>query len=165
MAVCPLSLEPDPVLRGPIGKVSAFGPPVKRLVRNMLDTMYANDGIGIAAPQIGQPVQVFIANPSRRRGEELVAINPHLTLGRSRVSGTEGCLSLPDIWGKVRRASQVRMKAHDLSGKRYEVEAGGLMAVILQHEFDHLQGTLFIDRLSWIEKHRLRRALRLLACE
>ncbi len=165
MAVCPLSLEPDPVLRGPAGKVSAFGPPIKRLVRNMLDTMYANDGIGIAAPQIGQPVQVFIANPSRRRGEELVAINPQLTLGRSRTIGTEGCLSLPDIWGKVRRFSEVRMKAHDLSGKRYEVEAGGLMAVVLQHEFDHLQGTLFIDRLSWIEKHRLRRALRILACE
>ena len=122
------------------------------MARDMIETMYANDGIGLAAPQVGQDVQAFVANPSRQRGRELVMVNPVLDLATGRTGVVEGCLSLPNVWERVRRAARIRMRGRDPLGKPLVVEADGLLAVVLQHEFDHLQGRLLIDRLPWFRR-------------
>ena len=160
MAVRPLCVEPHPVLRAPAQPIERWTDEVRRLARDLIDTMYANDGIGLAAPQIGRGVQVFVANPSRERGRELVVINPILESRRGRASVVEGCLSLPSIWERVGRAARVRIAARDLYGKPVTLEAEGLPAVVLQHELDHLTGKLFIDRLSWFKRQQAIRKYR-----
>lgn len=119
------------------------------MARDMIETMYANDGIGLAAPQIGQGLQMFIANPSQQRGREVVVVNPVLEATEGRATIVEGCLSVPNVWERVRRAARVRLRGQDAGGKPLSIEADGLLAIVLQHEFDHLQGRLFTDRLSW----------------
>ena len=154
MAVRPLCIEPHPVLRGIARPVEAFTKDLKRLAHDLIDTMYANDGIGLAAPQVGVDLQLFVANPSQERGRELIVVNPALEAAEGRAGVVEGCLSLPDVWERVRRAARVRMNGYDVTGRPLTCEAQGLLAIILQHEFDHLQGRLFIDRLSWLRRRR-----------
>lgn len=155
MSVVSLCCEPHPVLRQKAEPVKRITREVRRLVRDMVDTMHANDGIGLAAPQIGCNLQIFVANPSQRKGEEMVVLNPVMEGMRGRACLVEGCLSLPNIWERVKRAHSVRMRGENLEGKPWSVETDGLLAIILQHEFDHLQGQLFIDRLSWFRRKRL----------
>lgn len=157
MSVQSLCLEPDPFLRAEARPVDTFDGGVRRLARDLIDTMYAHDGIGLAAPQIGQDLAVFVANPSQQMGKELVLVNPVITACRGHASVTEGCLSLPKVWHKVGRASHVSMTGRDPSGREISIEADGLLAIVLQHEFDHLQGRLFIDRLSWFGRRRAKR--------
>ncbi|MBI4597011.1 MAG: peptide deformylase [Candidatus Omnitrophica bacterium] len=156
----PLCLEPQPVLRAAACRVRAFTDDVRRLVDDLIETMYANDGIGLAAPQIGRDAQVFVANPSRHPGQELVMVNPALEWSAGRAGIVEGCLSVPDVWAKIRRAARVRMHGCDAAGAAYTVTAEGLLAIVLQHEFDHLQGRLFIDRLPWWRRLTTRRPTR-----
>ena len=150
-----MCLAPHPMLRTKARPVQAFTNELRRLAQDLVETMYAHEGIGLAAPQIGQGVQVFVANPSQQRGREVVVVNPVLEAMEGRVSLVEGCLSLPDIWERVKRAARVRLRGQDAFGKPLVVDAGGLLAIALQHEFDHLQGRLFIDRLSWFRRRRL----------
>lgn len=159
MAVRPLCVEPHPVLRTPARPVEQYADDLRRLVRDLVDTMYANDGIGLAAPQIGSDVQVFVANPTQQRGKEFVVVNPVLDAARGRAGIVEGCLSLPKTWEKVRRSAHVKLSGLNVDGRRIEVEADGLFAIVLQHEFDHLRGRLFIDRLSWFRRRRIIRRL------
>ena len=156
MSVLSLCLEPHPVLRSKARPVEAFTDDVRRLARDLIETMYANDGIGLAAPQVGRDLQVFVANPSQEHGKELVVINPVLDAADGRAAVIEGCLSLPSIWERVRRAAHVRLTGQDFSGRSIALEAEGLLAIVLQHECDHLQGRLLIDRLSWIRRCWLR---------
>ena len=149
MSIRPLCVEPHPVLRRPARPVEAFSEETRQMAHDMIETMYANDGIGLAAPQIGQDLQLFIANPSQERGKEVVILNPVLESAEGRATIIEGCLSLPNVWERVRRAAHVRLTGQDLGGRPMAIEADGLLAIVLQHEFDHLQGRLFIDRLSW----------------
>ena len=155
MSVRPLCIAPHHVLRQSAQPVEHVTEEVRRLARDLIDTMYANDGIGLAAPQVGWGLQMFVANPSQQRGRELVIINPILEAVRGRTSVVEGCLSLPNIWERVHRAARVRMVGRDAQGNSLTINADGLLAVVLQHEFDHLQGRLFIDRLSWFRRRRL----------
>lgn len=164
MGVHPLCLAPHPVLRTAARPVEAFTSELRRLAQDLTETMYAHEGIGLAAPQIGRDVQVFVANPSQRRGREVVVVNPVLDAAEGRLSIMEGCLSLPNIWERVTRAARIRMSGQDVFGKPLIVESEGLLAVALQHEFDHLQGRLFIDRLSWIRRRRLAGAVRRRGC-
>ena len=157
MSVLPLCVEPHPVLRSKARRVESFTNEIRRLARDLTDTMYANDGIGLAAPQVGRDLQVFVANPTQQRGKEVVVVNPMLGDYRGRAAITEGCLSLPDIWERVRRASDVRLRGQDPFGRPMAIDADGLLAIVLQHEFDHLQGQLFIDRLSWFRRRRVMR--------
>ena len=157
MSVQTLCLEAHPALRVVARPVEVFSRDVLQLSRDLIDTMYAHDGIGLAAPQIGSDLAVFVAHPSPQRGKELVVVNPVLADVSGRASVTEGCLSLPKAWHKVRRAAHVRMTGQDPSGRPIAVEAHGLLAIVLQHEFDHLQGRLFIDRLSWLSRRRVQR--------
>ena len=154
MAVRPLCVEPHPVLRALARPVEAFTRDLQRLVRDLIETMYAHEGIGLAAPQIGFELQVFVANPSQERGRELVVVNPSMDSAGGRVGIVEGCLSLPEVWDRVRRSARVRLRGFDAAGRPLALEAQGLLAVVLQHEFDHLQGRLFIDRLSWLRRRR-----------
>jgi peptide deformylase len=160
MSVKTLCVEPHPILRRKARPVEAFTDEIRRLARDLIETMYANDGIGIAAPQIGRDLRVFIANPSQRRGRELVLINPTLDGFQGRIGIVEGCLSVPDVWARVRRSGRVRVRGCDVRGRPVAVEAEGLLAVVLQHEFDHLEGRLFIDHLSWLRRRRLTKRLR-----
>jgi peptide deformylase len=148
----PLCLAPHPALRRKARPIEAFNGELRQLAAQLIETMYAHDGIGLAAPQVGQDVQAFVANPWQRRGRELVMVNPVLDLATGRTGIVEGCLSVPNIWERVKRAAHVRMRGQDLSGRPVAVEADGLLALVLQHEFDHLQGRLFIDRLSWLRR-------------
>lgn len=163
MSVLPLCFEPHPVLRGRARRVEAFTGELRRLVKDLIETMYANDGIGLAAPQVGHDLQVFVANPSRAIGRELVIINPALDEARGRTGVVEGCLSVPEVWERVRRAAHVRLLGQDATGAPITVEADGLLAIVLQHELDHLQGRLFVDRLPWFRRWRLGRQRRLAA--
>ncbi len=156
MSVRPLRLEPDRVLRAQARPVTEYGGALRTLIRDLMDTMYAHDGIGLAAPQVGCDWQVFVANPSQQRGREVVLVNPVLERHAGRASILEGCLSVPEVWGKVGRAASVRLSGRDAGGRPVVVEADGLLAIVLQHEYDHLQGTIFIDRLSWISRQRAR---------
>ena len=164
MGIPSLCMAPHPALRVVARPVDAFADEVRRLARDLIETMHAHEGIGLAAPQIGRDTQVFVANPSQRRGGELVVVNPVLRGARGRASVVEGCLSVPNVWGRVRRAAAVRLEGRDLAGKPLAIEAEGLLAVVLQHEFDHLQGRLFIDRLPWFQRWRAEARLRLAAC-
>ena len=160
MAVRSLCIEPDPALRGVARRVEAFTKDLQCVARDMIDTMYANDGIGLAAPQVGVDLAVFVANPSQERGRELVVVNPELEHAAGRSAIVEGCLSLPNVWDRVRRSASVRVTGYDVTGRRFSVEAGGLLAIVLQHEYDHLHGQLFIDRLSWLRRRRALRKLK-----
>ena len=159
MGVRPLCLEPHPVLRRSARPVEVFSEEIQRMARDLTETMYANDGIGLAAPQIGQDLQMFIANPSQERGREVVVVNPVLESSEGRTAVVEGCLSLPNVWERVRRAARVRLSGQDAGGQPLAIEADGLLAIVLQHEFDHLQGRLFIDHLSWFRRRLLKARL------
>ena len=156
MSVLPLCVEPHPALRAPAKPVERFTDELRRLGRDLIETMYANDGVGLAAPQVGHELQLFVANPTQERGRELIVTNPVLEVLTGRSVRMEGCLSLPNLWARVKRAAHVRLTGQDVAGGHLVMEADGLLAVVLQHECDHLQGRLFIDRLSWIERRRLR---------
>jgi len=162
MSVRPLCCDPHPTLRAKAHRVASFTDALGALARDLVDTMYANDGIGLAAPQVGEGVAVFVANPSQERGREIVVVNPSMETTGGRAVIVEGCLSVPNVWARVRRAAHVRLRGQDTSGRPVELTADGLLAIVLQHEYDHLQGRLFIDRLSWLKRLQIRlRRLRL----
>ena len=163
MSAKTLTLAPNRSLKEQSSCVEKFNGDLRQLVCDMIETMYANDGIGLAAPQIGLAVQVFVASPKQKRGEELILVNPTLEAISGSVSFVEGCLSVPNKWARVKRAAYVRMTGQDIRGKPISVEANGLLAVVLQHEFDHLQGKLFIDRLPWFRRCRINLGLRRLS--
>ena len=117
MSVLSLCMEPNPILRVATRPVDRAADDVSRLARDMIETMYANDGIGLAAPQVGRDIQMFVANPSQERGRELVVIDPVMVAMQGRTAMTEGCLSLPHTWDRVTRAARVHMRGQDASGK------------------------------------------------
>ena len=151
----PLCVDSNPALRARARPIDTFSKGLQRFADDLVETMYANDGIGLAAPQVGRDLQMFVANPSQARGRELVIVNPVLSAANGRAQVVEGCLSLPNVWERIRRAARVRMSGRDVRGEPLAIEADGLLAIVLQHEFDHLQGRLFIDRLSWFRRWRL----------
>ena len=111
MSVLPLCLQPHPGLRKPAQPVAQVDEAIRRLARDLIDTMYASDGIGLAAPQVGRDVQLFVASPTQERGRELIVANPVLEARRGRARVVEGCLSVPQVWEKVTRAARVRQGA------------------------------------------------------
>jgi peptide deformylase len=155
----------DPVLRAKGAPIQQIDEKVRQLAEDMLETMDAANGVGLAAQQVGVPVQLTVIDvadvedrPSTMRvnGAEvkleewmpLILLNPELQLGASRESGTEGCLSFPELSAEISRASEVCARAQLLDGSTLEFEATGLLARALQHEVDHLNGVLFIDRMN-----------------
>jgi peptide deformylase len=141
---------PHPTLRRvsqPLRRVDAD---LKRMIREMFDLMYAARGIGLAANQVGIPLRFFIVNleAAADKGEELVFINPVISRPKGSEEAEEGCLSLPSLYGNVYRPKQIRVDAYNLQGQPYSATLTGLFARCVQHEFDHLDGILFIDRMK-----------------
>ena len=165
MAIREICTYPDPVLRNKTSRVERIDNALDRLIEDMVETMHAAPGVGLAANQVGVPLQLAVIDLSSRENEEqrhplLVIINPELLVMEGSVLEEEGCLSIPDYAEKVRRAARVKVRAQDRTGKLFELEAEGLMAKALQHEIDHLNGLLFVDRLSSLKKHLFKRRFR-----
>jgi peptide deformylase len=165
MALREIRTYPDPVLRNKTSRVERIDSVLDRLIEDMVETMHAAPGVGLAANQVGVPLQLAVIDLSSREDEEqrhplLVIINPELLVMEGSVLEEEGCLSIPDYAEKVRRAARVKVRAQDRTGKQFELEAEGLMAKALQHEIDHLNGLLFVDRLSSLKKHLFKRRFR-----
>ncbi|PON52496.1 Formylmethionine deformylase [Parasponia andersonii] len=142
---------PDPILRAKNKRIKIFDDNLKNLVAEMFDVMYKTDGIGLSAPQVGINVQLMVFNPvgERGEGEEIVLVNPRVNrYSKKMVLFNEGCLSFPGIYADVRRPESVKIDAQDINGARFTVNLSGLPARVFQHEFDHLEGVLFFDRMT-----------------
>jgi peptide deformylase len=154
MSTLPVRIYGDPVLRQRAQSAANDDPGIALLVENMLDTMRAKDGLGLAAPQVGESVRVAVID---RRGtedgeEDLVMINPKIAVAWGHETSEEGCLSLPEIWVKVKRSSHVKLEYIDRAGEKLSLKASGRLAVAIQHELDHLDGILLIDRIPAIQR-------------
>ena len=149
MAVLDIRVLGDPILRERTAPTPAVTEDVRELVENMFETMYAAEGIGLAAPQVGRTERVFVMDVDEN---PLALINPEIVQKEGSERAEEGCLSIPEIFGDVERATRVVARAIDLEGKPFEVEMTGLAARCIQHELDHLDGKLFIDYMSLIKR-------------
>lgn len=142
---------PDPVLRARNKRINTFDDNLRSLADEMFDVMYKTDGIGLSAPQVGVNVQLMVFNPAgvKGEGEEIVLVNPVVYKFSKRLSVyEEGCLSFPGIYANVLRPDTVKIDAQDASGAKIKVKLSELSARVFQHEFDHLQGILFFDRMT-----------------
>lgn len=142
---------PDPKLRARNKRIVTFDDSLNKLVHEMFDVMYKTDGIGLSAPQVGINLQLMVFNPvgERGEGEEIVLVNPRVSKYSKKLTlFNEGCLSFPGINADVKRPESVKIDAYDVNGKRFSVNLSDLPARIFQHEFDHLQGILFFERMN-----------------
>ena len=140
-----------PVLRWKAKPLTELTPDFKATVRKMFDLMYEARGIGLAATQVGLPYRFFVVNTTadpRETDEELVFINPEIIRRKGNADGEEGCLSLPELYGDVARAEEILLEAYDINGDGFEMECSEILARVIQHENDHLDGVLFIDRMK-----------------
>lgn len=147
-----IRLYGDPVLREECRPVETVDDEVRRLIDDLWETMYAADGIGLAAPQVGVPLRVFVYDVRDPEAEPGVLVNPEIVRREGADRGEEGCLSLPGLSEVVERAARVVVRGLDERGEPVEMEAEGLLARCLQHERDHLDGVLFIDHLSPLKR-------------
>jgi peptide deformylase len=151
---------PDPRLHTVARTVSAVDARIDRLVDDMIETMYASEGIGLAATQVDVHERVIVIDVSESRQQPLVLINPEITWrSDDMVMAEEGCLSVPAIYDSVPRHARVKFSALDRSGQSFELEASELLAVCVQHEMDHLLGKVFVDYLSLLKRSRIRSKL------
>jgi peptide deformylase len=139
----------DPVLRKQTSEIPQVTTEIRTLIAEMFDTMYAAEGIGLAAPQVGRTERVCVMDVE---GKKFAFVNPEIVEREGTIRGEEGCLSIPEIFGDVTRASRVVVRALDENGKEIEVEGTELLARCMQHEIDHLDGKLFIDYLSVLKR-------------
>ncbi|HEX7044915.1 MAG TPA: peptide deformylase [Burkholderiales bacterium] len=150
---------PDPRLRRKAEPVAAVTDETRALIADMAETMYNAPGIGLAATQIGVTQRVVVIDLSEERNQLQVFINPEIVAAEGQQIMEEGCLSVPGIFEPVARASQVKVRALDGEGRPFEIEATGLLATCIQHEIDHLDGKVFVDRLSRLKQQRIRKKL------
>ncbi len=154
MSLLDIHVLGSPILRQETERVDSIGPDIRKLVDDMFETMHAASGVGLAAPQVGRRERLAVVDAD---GVSLVVINPEIIRREGTVKGEEGCLSIPEVFADVERAAQIVIRAQDIDGKVFEVEAQELLGRCLQHEIDHLHGKLFLDRLSLLKR---RKALR-----
>lgn len=150
---------PDSRLRKPALPVETVDDSVRTLVADMLETMYAAPGIGLAATQVNVQKRVVVIDLSENKNQPRVFINPTILAREGEGEMEEGCLSIPGFSETVRRAEKIRVSALNLDGEAFELEAQGLLAVCIQHETDHLDGKLFVDYLSTLKRDRIRKKL------
>jgi len=178
----PIRKYGDPVLRAKGGRIQEIDDNVRELAANMLETMRSVNGIGLAAQQVGEALRLTIVDISPvedrpitmalngtevdpKQNMPLVLVNPEIELGPEKEVGSEGCLSFPEITGDIERAQWAKVRAQNLAGEPLEIEATGLLSRALQHEIDHLNGVLFIDRMSSVAKAALASRLKKLQKE
>jgi len=168
---------PDPRLREPSKPVTEFGPELKRLADNMLETMYNAHGIGLAAPQVAELKQMLVIDCRSRDkegryeieeqseieaqvGQPLIILNPKILVGKGKKTFDEGCLSVPSFYETVERSDYIELEYQDLDGNKKILKTDGLLAVVIQHEMDHLEGTLFIDRISFLKSNKIKNSIK-----
>jgi len=159
MATLEILEFPDPRLRTVAKVVTEFGPALQRRVQDMSETMYAENGIGLAATQINVHEQLLVLDVSDSRDQLKVYINPEILSSSGEQNCEEGCLSVPGIYAEVKRAENIRVRAQDARGQTFEEDLSGLHSICLQHEMDHLQGKLFVDYLSPLKRQMVRKKL------
>ncbi|QZN95624.1 peptide deformylase [Symbiopectobacterium purcellii] len=163
MAVLQVLHFPDERLRTIAKPVAEVNAEIQRIVDDMFDTMYEEEGIGLAASQVDVHQRIIVIDVSEERDQRLVLINPELLEKDGDTGIEEGCLSIPETRALVPRAERVKVKALDREGNPFELEADGLLAICIQHEMDHLVGKLFIDYLSPLKRQRIRQKLEKMA--
>ena len=162
MAILHICAYPEEILRQRAEPITEIDEEVVKLVDHMTETMYSAPGIGLAATQVGVAKQVLVVDiaPRRPESELIVLINPEIVAAEGEVIFEEGCLSVPDYQAEVKRHEKITVRGLNLKGEEVEIEAEGLLAVVLQHEIDHLNGMLFIDRLSKLKRDLYKRKVR-----
>ncbi|HEY2684159.1 MAG TPA: peptide deformylase [Steroidobacteraceae bacterium] len=150
---------PDPRLRKRAEPVAKVDDAVRQLAADMLETMYAANGVGLAATQVDVHKRLIVLDVSETRDQPLVLINPELLAAEGKGPGEEGCLSVPGIYDKLTRATHIKVRALNLQGEPVEREAEGLLGVCIQHEMDHLEGKLFVDYLSELKRQMIKKRL------
>lgn len=159
MSLLEILHHPDPRLRkkaAPVGEVNAS---IRRIVDDMFETMYANQGIGLAATQVNVHQRIITIDVTESKTEPLCLINPEILSKDGSNEHEEGCLSVPDFYEKVTRAERIRVRALDRDGQLFERDADGMLAICIQHEMDHLEGKLFVDYLSSLKQQRARKVV------
>jgi peptide deformylase len=150
---------PDPRLRTKAAAVEAVDDAIRRLIADMLETMYAAPGLGLAATQVDVHKRVLVMDVSDTKDNPQYLINPEILEKSGLVAGDEGCLSVPGVTEEVERAERVKVRSLDMEGNPVEFEAEGLFSVCIQHEMDHLDGKLFVDYLSELKRQRIKKKL------
>ncbi len=151
---------PDPRLRTKASPVEVVDDGIRRLVDDMLETMYAAKGVGLAATQVDVHQRILVTDVSEERNQPRAFINPEILTCAGSVEAEEGCLSVPGIYDKLStRSERITVRALDRDGKAFEIEAEGLLSICIQHEIDHLDGKLFVDYLSDLKRTRIRKKL------
>ena len=157
MALLPILTYPDPRLHTVAKPVQAVDARIRGLIKDMLETMYEANGIGLAATQVDVHERLIVIDTSEERNQPLVLINPEITWASEETQvGDEGCLSVPGIYDGVERASAVKVRALDGEGQSREISAEGILAVCIQHEMDHLMGKVFVEYLSPLKRNRIK---------
>jgi peptide deformylase len=158
---------PDPVLKKAAAPVARVDEEIRQLIDDMAETMYAADGVGLAAPQLGISQRIVVIDTSpRQEGQKLIhLVNPEIVKTEGETVYTEGCLSVPGEAEEVERAAKVWVRALGRDGKPFELEGEGLLAIALQHEIDHLDGVLFVDHLSSLKRELIRKRMKKLKAE
>ncbi|MCI5064817.1 peptide deformylase [bacterium] len=157
MATLDIRIYPDAVLRQTTNGVEDYSPELHTFLDDMAQTMYDSNGIGLAAPQVGDLRRVTVIDVSEEGNHLQEFINPRITAKSGEVPSEEGCLSIPDFRETIIRAETVSVEANDRDGKPFVVHADGLLAICLQHEIDHLDGVLFIDHLSQLKRNMFKK--------
>jgi len=155
MAILQILRYPDPRLHKVAKPVAVVDEEIRKLARNMAETMYAAPGVGLAATQVDVHKQLIVIDLSEIRDQLLVLINPQILESRGKSDCEEGCLSVPGIFEKVARAEWVKVRALDVNGKSFTLEATGMLSVCIQHEMDHLKGKVFVEYLSRLKQTRI----------
>lgn len=163
MALLDILTFPDARLRTKAKPIEEFTNELNIFIDDMFETMYAAPGIGLAATQVNFHKQLVVVDVSEEKNEPYCFINPVITYEEGEEVCQEGCLSVPEYYADVSRAENIKVKALDRNGQRFELEADGLLAVCIQHELDHLKGKLFVDYLSPLKQKRLRKKMEKLA--
>ncbi|HPV15492.1 MAG TPA: peptide deformylase [Candidatus Cloacimonadota bacterium] len=152
----PIRILGDDILRQKAAEVAEIDPEIKDFAQDLTYTMYLKDGVGLAAPQVGKSIRMFVIDPGRRDNDKaqnpIVIINPVIEEKSGESVSDEGCISVPDVFAEVKRFEKLKISYTDLEGKRHTEEVSGFVATVIQHENDHLDGVLFIDRISALAK-------------
>src|SRR5688500_12613414 len=156
MALLPILRYPDARLHKVARPVTHVDEAIRKLINDMAETMYAAPGVGLAATQVDAHVRIIVIDVSETRDDLKAFVNPQLVAASGVIEREEGCLSVPDVYEKVRRAERVTVRALDANGAPFELEAEGLLAVCIQHEMDHLEGKVFVEKLARLKQTRIR---------
>ncbi|HSI38315.1 MAG TPA: peptide deformylase [Methylotenera sp.] len=156
MAILDILNYPDPRLHTVAKPVKEVDATIRRLINDMAETMYAAPGIGLAATQVNQHIQLIVIDTSTEKNNLMVFINPQITVKSGEQDYEEGCLSVPGVYESVTRAEKITVEALDKDGKKFTLDADGLLSVCIQHEMDHLLGKVFVDYLSPLKRNRIK---------